>query len=180
MQYIFLSNRQRSMVTFEATFSFKMFIFNFYKNLFDNCNNFEQSRLKRIFSLKLLWGRECNFELLHKMLELFTVFLIVILPSLFVVSLFPRQKLCVCMLVKITNWLLFKANQFVQRPENIFVKHSCFFFTLKNIKYRSNLSGSFNLAVTIRKMIIYTGHQAFPIAIMSAFRTKLYMQRLCT
>ena len=45
-------------------------------------------------------------------------------------------------------------------PENILRKHSCFFFTLEKIKYKS------------------TGNQTFPIVIMSIFRTKLYMQHL--
>ena len=57
-------------------------------------------------------------------------------------------------------------------------KHSCFFFTSKKIKYQSNLAASFDLAVTNRGIIIYTGNYTFPIAIMSVFMTKLYMQHL--
>ena len=41
--------------------------------------------------------------------------------------------------------------------ENILRKHSSFFFTLEKIKYRNILAASFGLAVTSRKMIIYTG-----------------------
>ena len=40
------------------------------------------------------------------------------------------------------------------------------------------LAASFDFAVTSRWMIIYTGNYTFPIAIMSVFRTKLYMQYL--
>ena len=171
------------MVTFEATFSFKMFIFNFYKNLFDNCNNFEQSRLKRIFSLKLLWGRECNFELLHKMLELFTVFLIVILPSLFVVSLFPRQKLCVFVyavpsqLVKIANWLSF-LNAFC-----LVVAWKYFSILVFSLRCKRSSTGVIWLQALIS---LYQAEEwlfllvTFPIAVMSVFKEKLYMQHLCT
>ena len=61
--------------------------------------------------------------------------------------------------------------------ENILLNHSCFFFTSKKIKYRSNLAASSDFAVTSRRMIIYTG-KTFPIAIMSDFMPKLYMQHL--
>ena len=100
-----------------------------------------------------------------------------------VVSLFSRQKLCVFVsvvpfhLVKSANWFSFKY--FVQWwPENILRKHLCFFFTSEKIMYRSNLVASFDFAVISGLMIIYTGNYTFPIAVMSVFRTKLYMQHL--
>ena len=62
--------------------------------------------------------------------------------------------------------------------ENTLLKYSCFFFTLEKIKYRSNLASSSDFALTSRGMIIHTGNSTFPIAIMSVFRTKLYMQHL--
>ena len=78
-------------IFYRVIFDFKMFIFNVYKNLFDNCS---------------------SFVLLQKMLEFFMVILFDANSS--VVSLFLRQKLCVFVsevpsqLVKIANWFSFK------------------------------------------------------------------------
>ena len=45
------------------------------------------------------------------------------------------------------------------------------------MKCQSNLAASSDFVVTSRRIIIYTG-QTFPIAIMTVFRTKLYMQHI--
>ena len=75
---------------------------------------------------------------------------------------------------KIAYWFSFKCVA-QWRPENILRKHPCFLFTFDKIKYRSNLAARSDFTLTNRRMIIYTGKQ---IAIMSVFRTKLYMQHL--
>ena len=123
---IFFSNQQRSVVTLEAwglidrgifyctTFNFKMFIFDVYKNLFDNCNCFA------------LLQRMPNF------LQYFDGNSPVIIRSQFI---FKTKIMFMCMLVKIAHGFLFKC--VIQWwPENTFLKHSCFSLTQCGWKFR--------------------------------------------
>ena len=96
---------------------------------------------------------------------------------------FKTKVMCICfcgaLSARLNCELVFVFKCPVQWwPENILQKHSCFFFTLEKIQYRSNLAASSDFAVTSRRMIIYTGNQTFPIGIMSVFKTRLYIQHL--
>ena len=85
---------------------------------------------------------------------------------------FKTKIMCICFC-----GVLFKC-VLLWWPENTLRKHSWFFFALEKIKCMSNLAASYDLAVTSRRMIMYTGNQTFPMAKMSAFRTKRCMQHI--
>ena len=117
--------------------------------------------------------------------RIFYGILMIIFPQSSVVTLFHTQKLCVFVfgvpfhLVKIANWFSFLNASF-----SVGLKICYGSILLSSLSSKNQVQKQFGcklwFCLTSRRMIFYTGNQTFPIAMMSVFRTKLYMQHLCS